>query len=402
MPKGMLSPKRRLLQAILFVLWMILPLASINGVPLARMDIPAHTLFFFGLSVRIEEFYLLLFLAITSLLGFLLVTVLLGRVWCGWLCPQTFLNDFVEYLPERFKSLKNSNLPARLLRHIVPALISVFMTFAFFAYFMPYGELFRLLASPFESPVLFFSVSIMVIFIYLDAVLVGRGFCKSYCPYGRLQSAFMNQSTLNLAFCEEVRDKCIRCSSCVKACPMGVDIRLGFQIECINCGRCLDACRSVMQRKKDGDGLIAYRFGDKSGARPGLSGSLVLLLLLFSVFSVILVYSTISRKKVSLSVQRNPFAQVSRVVEANEIQAWWATIDNRSDAQVCLRLAIGEGSPQGVKLTGQTDRISISGNNNRQLMFFVTKPTRLPDSTLLELQLSTCDGLFLDKAKLPL
>ena len=107
------------------------------------------------------------------------------------------------------------------------------------------------------------------VLVYLDLALVRRLLCRDFCPYGRFQTALVDKSTLTLHLPDKELARCIACGSCVRTCPMGIDIRQGYQVECINCGRCLDACRQVMARRGE-PGLIRYSFGTAGAGPKGL------------------------------------------------------------------------------------------------------------------------------------
>jgi polyferredoxin len=183
---------------------------------------------------------------------------------------------------------------------------------------------------------------------------------------------------------------------------MGVDVRAGFQVECINCGRCLDACRTIMQKRSNGNGLIAYRFGEKSCGRPRLSGSVIILALLFAVFSALLVYGSVSRAEISFAVQRNPFITTGKLSDGTVIQAWNGTLDNRSQHPASLEIVLEPGSPEGVKLVGQVNGIEISPNNNRQVLFFLHLPAAVPKGSTIGLLLLRSDGTSITRLKIRL
>lgn len=368
---SLLAPRRRSVQYLLVTLYLALPFLALRGVPLLRIDLTGNTLFLAAQPIRIDEFYLVLMLTLLGTVLFLLITALLGRVWCGWLCPQTVLNDLVELLPELLKARKPSQRMLAAIRQGVSVLLALVMSLATLAYFLPYTALLRNLSQPTDHPVLFGMFLFLAASIYLNVALVRRSFCKSYCPYGRLQTAFMSASTLNLAFREEVRDRCIRCNSCVRVCPMGVDIREGFQIECINCGRCLDACRLVMARKDGSDGLIAYRFGVTAGGRPQLTGALIFLSLASLALATALLYSLTTRTGAGFAVQRNQQAAVRTLPDGSRLVAWSGVIENRTQVPAFYRLELGSSRTAGISLQGQTRDLNVAPNSNRTISFFL-------------------------------
>lgn len=402
MSLALLAPRRRLAQYLLLALYLLVPLVSVRGIPFMRIDIPGHTLYLAFVTIRIEEFFLVLLFCLVLTVTFLLMTALLGRVWCGWLCPQTLLNDLVELLPTRFKSHKSSAFTIRLATHAVALILASVLSLATLAYFLPPQEVLRRLVVPAAHPLLTACFALLVLLLYLNAVVVRRSFCRSYCPYGRLQAAFMNEGTLHLTFREEVRDRCIRCNSCVRNCPMGVDIREGFQIECINCGRCLDACRQIMNTKDGSEGLIAYRFGSKPGGRPQLGGATGMLLALLVFLSLILAYNLVSRSDTGFAVQRNPQIPLRLLADGRQLQAWQGRIENRSRQSARYRIELLAAQDSGIMLQGQVQDILVAPNQNRTVFLFVQVPADLPAGTVITLRLLREGGGQDMQVRLPL
>ena len=220
-----------------------------RGESALRFDIPSLRLHFFGSVLWIDEFYLvllgLLFLAVLGLA----VTVVLGRVWCGWLCPQTVVALLADWaaspLPKRLRAAGKAAL-------LLP--LSALVSFSLIGYFVPPAEAARTLT---RSPVLlgFFLAQWAV--VYGMVAVLGTRFCRTVCPYSMLQSAVADGETLSVAF-DRSRADCLRCDSCVRTCPVGIDVRKGDQRECIACAGCIDACAAVTSPR----GLapfIAYR-----------------------------------------------------------------------------------------------------------------------------------------------
>jgi polyferredoxin len=208
--------------------------------------------------------------------------------------------------------------------------------------------------------------------MYLNLVVVKRSFCRSYCPYGRFQTALMDDGTLNLAFLEETQDRCLRCSSCVRVCPMGIDIRHGFQIECINCGRCIDACRNIMDRRDGRDGLIAYRFGLKRDNRIKIGTKTAVLILMSALICSATVWSVSNRSDTAFSVQRIATSENRQMSDGSQVQAWRAIIGNRGTVEQLYSIVVSPQPPgMQVRLLGPVTAIRIAPNENRQVGFSI-------------------------------
>lgn len=374
----LLGPWRRTFQWLTTLTIILLPWIQPGGVSLVRIDIPSLSLHLFGQVLRIQELYLLLLFILATGAALLFITLIFGRLWCGWACPQTTLTDLAEWLAGRLKLNILANrlqgaLVQKMMAHIFYLLLALLVAANLLWYFIePQRFLSSLFTGTLHTGVLITFLVIAVI-IYLDLALIRRLMCREFCPYGRIQTSFVDPATLTLYLPEKEKPRCIRCNSCVRTCPMGIDIRNGYQIECINCGRCLDACRRIMA-KRDEPGLIYYTFGiDNRGVRGLLNLRVLLLgLLLIGLFSA-LTYATLARATASLKVSLAPTA-VSRIVDNQQTTLFTVWINNRStdDQEYQLRATSLTGEP--LEIRGQTEQIPVAAGGNYQLRLMVLAP----------------------------
>lgn len=365
-----ITHKRRLVQALLIVSALLLPFVTIGSNPFLRMDIGLRTLFMAGIPVRVDQFYLVLLATLFLIALFLLITVILGRVWCGWLCPQTVFNDLAELIGNTLGT-RVPALIAGILEHLVAVGIATLIAFNLLCWFMSPAQTAARLLHMSANPLVSGCFLVMMFFGYLNLIVVKRSFCRSYCPYGRFQAALLDNVTLNLAFREETRDRCIRCAACVKTCPMGIDIREGYQIECIGCGSCIDACRSVMERLPDGFGLIDYRFGAVKGARVKLGSKALALCALSLLLGGALVGGLIGRNQAAFVVQRFATAEPRTLPDGFQVQPWRATIGNRSESPQTYSIRAVPAGAGEVSLLGPVSTIPIAANEHREVTFMV-------------------------------
>lgn len=375
MPSPRITPKRRLVQAALIAAALLLPFATVNGNPFLRMDITLRTLFMAGVPIRVDQFFLVLLVTLFVGAAFLLLTVILGRVWCGWLCPQTVFNDLADLVGNRFRN----RVPPRVsgvIEHFAAVIISVLISFNLFCWFMAPARVAAALLDFTANPLLTACFLLASLLGYLNLILVKRSFCRSYCPYGRFQAALTDEGTLNLAFLEETRERCLRCDACVRSCPMEIDIRKGFQIECINCGRCIDACRGVMERRPDGIGLIDYRFGTVKGTRFRPGGKTILLGVVTLVLGAALIWGLAGRNQAAFALQRIATAEARTMADGFQLQPWRAIIGNRSESPVRYSIRAVAIPVDDITLLGPVDDILVAPNEHREITFLVRfRPT---------------------------
>lgn len=292
---GFFRRYRTISQWLLIVIFFLLPCIKINGLPAILINLPDRRFTFFGLSFWGHDTPLLFFILAGFLLGLLFITSVWGRVWCGWTCPQTIGIDGIF---RRIETLVEGNYIARKKLQAAPFdkgkirkkaikwflffFISALVSHTFYAYFTGAGRLVSMaLGSPSENLTTFYIVNATTLIILFNFGWFKEQLCTFICPYGRLQSVLMDEDSLVVAYDEnrgeprkgrnrssgggsprrllsgETGD-CINCYKCVVACPTGIDIRHGIQMECIACTSCIDACDEVMRVTKKPKRLIRY------------------------------------------------------------------------------------------------------------------------------------------------
>jgi len=395
-----IAPKRKLVQWLTTLLLLGIPFLRVGGESLLRLDAASRSILFFGASLRIEEFYLFLLAVLIFVFGFLFVTMLFGRVWCGWLCPQTALGDLADWI-DRSASRIAAPAVAFLLRQFCYLFLSCLVAANLVWYFIAPGDFFARLWAGELGPVAGISLACTSVLIYLDLALVRRTFCKTVCPYGRIQLLTMDRSTLTLEFDPKQKDVCLRCGACVRACPTGIDIRKGLQIECINCGRCLDACRDIMEKRGRG-GLIHYTFGetDLGGGRP-LNRRTLVLAGLIALLSVFLGYGLTHRQEATLKVQRAGNGEVKRLPDGSLVNFYAVYLENRSKLAGSYDLEAGELPGHRVELIGPVRGLSLAPNANRRVDLVLKVSPAPPGTRQVKLKLLR-GGRTIAEASLPL
>jgi len=218
-----------------------LPFLSINSQSAFRFDIPTLKLYVFGSVIWIREFYLIVGVVLFFLLFIAFVTVIFGRIWCGWLCPQTVLLDLSQSIAKLFGRKYKKTIQSLLL---IPfsALVSITMIW----YFVPPVETLKILS--FSTTITSFFL-VLWIAVFLELAFLGRKFCTSICPYAMLQNALFDKDTLIIEYDVSRDATCMKCDDCVRICPVGIDIKNGLSSACIACAECIDACRVLSEKR---------------------------------------------------------------------------------------------------------------------------------------------------------
>ena len=293
-PKGKFTNYRDLVTLFLLAIFFILPFIKLNGNPFLKINIIDREFFIIGQPFYPQDFFILALGAITSVVFIILFTVVFGRIFCGWICPQTIFMEGVfrkiEYWIEgdRNKQIKLANQPwtgekiwKKTLKWSIYVIISLIITHWMFMYIVGYQQVFKIMqAGPVEYPTNFIVMIIFTGLFYFVFAWFREQVCTLVCPYGRLQGVLIDKETINVFYDfkrGENRAKwrkgedrkaagkgdCIDCNQCVVVCPTGIDIRNGQQLECINCTMCIDACDEVMVKTGLPKGLIRYATQDE-------------------------------------------------------------------------------------------------------------------------------------------
>jgi len=308
-PKGKLYNLRTRFSIFYLIVFFTLPFIRVNNEPLLMLNILDRKFIIFGMVFWPQDFFIFGIAMLTFVVFIILFTVVFGRVFCGWACPQTIFMEMVfrkiEYWidgdsaqQKKLKDMPWNSLKARkrITKFIIFFLISFIIANFFLAYLISMDQLLGYLKDPFAhigtliSLLVFTSVFFFVYWWFREQA------CIVVCPYGRLQGVLLDRDSIVVAYdhkrgeprgklkkkedhdckcvdckddgaCKSIAQKieaivpqgdCIDCFACVRVCLTGIDIRNGTQLECINCTACIDACDSIMTSIKKPLGLIRY------------------------------------------------------------------------------------------------------------------------------------------------
>jgi cytochrome c oxidase accessory protein FixG len=283
-PKGKLYRMRTLLTILYLAVFFTLPFLRVDGHPMFLINVLERKFILFGQIFWPQDFFIFGLGMITFIVFVALFTVVFGRVFCGWACPQTIFMEMVfrriEYWIEgdaaQQRLLKNApwnteKIVRKFAKWLIFWVLSFIIANTFLAYIIGTDELFKIIREPvsehvggFMAIVIFTTVFFFVYSWFREQV------CTVVCPYGRMQGVLLDRNSIVVAYDYkrgEPRGKfrknraadtgdCIDCAQCVKVCPTGIDIRNGTQLECVNCTACIDACNKMMLAVGYEPGLI--------------------------------------------------------------------------------------------------------------------------------------------------
>jgi cytochrome c oxidase accessory protein FixG len=336
-PSGRFYNARTIISIFLILFLVVVPFIKVNNHPLLLLDFLNRNFILFTIPFGPHDFHLFALAIIAFAVFIILFTVIFGRVFCGWACPQTIFmemvfrkieywieGDFKEQMKLNQAPWTSNKIFKKTLKHVIFFAIAFFISNIFLSYIIGMDELKKIVTAPpskhlagFISMLVFSGVFYWVFSYFREQV------CTLVCPYGRLQGVLLDQDSIVIAY-DNVRGEprgklkrnepknnlgdCIDCNLCVDVCPTGIDIRNGIQLECVNCAACIDACDAVMDKINRQRGLIRYdslrgiEKKEKFRFTPRMAGYSAVLVLILSVLS----YLLITRSDFSINILRTP------------------------------------------------------------------------------------------------
>jgi cytochrome c oxidase accessory protein FixG len=387
---------RRYVAWLLMALFAALPWLEVAGKPLVLLDLPRRQFTLFGRTFLPTDGVLLMLLLLVIFVGIIWLTALVGRAWCGWACPQTVYMEFLFRPIERlFEGRREDQLRLdkrrlslrRSAKNVVFLLVAFLLANVFLSYFVgPKTLLAWMQLSPFEHWSPFLIVAVTTGLVFADFAIFREQMCTVVCPYARIQSVLLDRQSLIVGYDRprgEPRGKgkpqpgrgdCIDCGACVVACPTGIDIRDGLQLECIACAQCADACDVIMTKIDKPLGLI--RYGSQSALesrRPArmLRPRVVVYSALLGVMLSALVAFGASEKEAEVTVLRGggaPFALRGELV-TGELRV---KVQNRTNGAQRYRIEL-LASP-AVQLIAPENPLDVAAGAQRTTTIFAVAP----------------------------
>lgn len=369
--KGLFYRYRTYLSWFLLAFFFAAPFIKVSGYPLLLLNVFERKFVIFGKPFWPQDFYIFVLFGLTGIIFIVLFTVVFGRVWCGWACPQTI---FMEMVFRRIENLieGNANKQRKLdampwnaekvfkksLKHSVFFIISFIISHTFLVYLIGYEQLWERISGPFnENYGTFFGLAIFSFVFYLVFAKLRELVCIMICPYGRLQGVMLDPNSMVVAYdykrgeprgkikkneVQEDKGDCVDCNLCVDVCPTGIDIRNGTQLECVNCTACMDACDSVMVKINKPKGLIRIDSKNNIETQQGfrftarIRAYITVMVLLIALSTIIL----LTRKSIESNILKVVGASYTVGQDGNVSNLYNLNMVNKTyeDKQVELRL----------------------------------------------------------------
>lgn len=349
-------------------------------------DLPERQFYIFGWTFLPQDFFFLSWMLIIAAFTLFVVTVFAGRVFCGYVCPQTTWTKIFMFIERITEGERNARIKLdkadvsvnkvwrRVAKHAGWLGVAFLTGFTFVGYFTPIRHLLPDFVHGDLGGWGYVFIGIFTVFTYMNAGWLREQVCFYMCPYGRFQSVMFDRDTLIISYDAERGDPrgsrkkdtdykseglgdCIDCDLCVQVCPTGIDIRDGLQMECIQCAACVDACDSVMDKMGYSRGLVRYTTenmlehkGGYHWMRPRLIGYATFATLMIVIF----LYALATRVPLLVDVIRDRGQLYSEGGEGEIENAYTLKIVNKSQQTREFRISL-ESDNKAIKLDDVKD-----------------------------------------------
>ena len=376
------------------------PFIKISGNPLLMINIVERKFSILGQIFWPQDTIIFAVAMLLFLTGIIVFTTAFGRLWCGWACPQTVLMEMVfrkiEYLIEGDSAAQRaldsgpwnrSKLLKKGLKHTIFFSLSFIIGNCLLSYIIGIDELKEIIT---EDPREHLTgLTFMVLFTAIFYLIFARfreQACTFICPYGRFQSAMLDENTMVVAYDHKRGEKraplhrnqsfanrlaegmgdCVNCRQCVAVCPTGIDIRNGTQMECVHCTACIDACDSVMTKINRPVGLIRYASLNsiETGARFRFTARMGWYTAVLTALTALFFALLLTRSDVETMLLRAPGALYQQTADGKISNLYTVKVVNKTNRDLPVEFRL-ESGPGELKLMGG-DTLHIPGQNLAQ------------------------------------
>lgn len=407
-PAGKLYTYRKWFSYFLLICLFSFPFVKLRGEQLVLLNFLERKFVFFGVIFTPQDFYLFALAMLIFIIFIVCFTVIFGRLWCGWACPQTIFMEMVfrriEYWIEGdanhqkkldLQPWNSEKILKKGSKHFLFLLISFAIANTFLAYLISSDVLYKIITEPISNHISgFLSIWLFTFAFYGVFAYVREVVCTVICPYGRLQGVLLDNQSLIVAYNEQrgepraflqknnidpTKGDCIDCGLCVQVCPTGIDIRKGTQLECVNCTACIDSCNEVMLKVNRDPNLIGFYTQDfiktKKPFRLGLKayGYAAVLFLVMLVFSS-LIYK---RQDVETTVLRASGTMYQLNADGTVSNLYNAELINKTNKDITF-LFRSQNKSDVIKFI-QRPEILVKEGTTHLTFFLIKKQSELKD-----------------------
>lgn len=369
-PKGKLYNKRTISSIVYLMLFFSLPFIKIAGEPFFMLNVLERKFIFFGQIFGPQDFFIFALGMLTFMVFIIVFTVVFGRVFCGWACPQTIFMEMVfrkiEYWIEgdaaKQRQLRDMPWNAEKIRKRITKIVVFYaMAYLIANFFMAYligmdkvklyiHEGIGAHFGTFVTLLVFSTVFFFVYYWFREQV------CIVVCPYGRLQGVLLDKNSIVVAYDyvrgeprskgkhteTDAKGDCVDCAACVRVCPTGIDIRNGTQLECVNCTACIDACDAIMTSVHKPTGLI--RFASEANIRDGKKTKINARIIAYSTVLALLIsllaFMLITRDEVDVTILRASGAVYQKLPDGRLANIYNIKMANKTRKAIPLTLKL--------------------------------------------------------------
>jgi len=412
--KGKFYNYRNWLSYVYLILFFTGPFLRINGQPLLLINVMERRFVLLGQVFWPQDFFLFVLAMLAFMVCIVFFTMAFGRIFCGWICPQTIFMEMVfrkieiwiegdaKYRRKLDEGpLTREKIIKKTAKHTIFVVISFMIANTFLAYVIGSQNLLKIATEPVSQHLVgFISIWVFTAAFYLVYSRVRELVCTVICPYGRLQGVLTDKHTLMVAYNYkrgEPRGKiskkgatpkgdCVDCGLCVDVCPTGIDIRKGAQLECVNCTMCIDACNQVMEKIHRDLNLIGFYSEEmiEEDKKPSFTGRMKAYSAIIAVLFGVLAYFIYQRQDVDVTVMRSA-GMLYQEQPGNYISNIYnADIINKTDKVQNIKLVAD--NPE-VKIKYIQAPGALSKESSTKAVFFLMLPVKSIRATKTDIKL---------------
>lgn len=425
MPEGKFYKFRNYLAVVYLAVFFIMPFIKVNDMPFFMINVIEGKFIIFSKIFWPQDFYIFAVGMITMIVFVVLFTVIYGRLFCGWACPQTFFMEFVfrkiewwiEGSPSQQRKLDESpwdkeKIAKRGGKHLIFFGISFLIANTFLSYIIGVDELYKIIREPVSEHLALLGGLIVFTFLFYGVFAYVREIvCTTICPYGRLQGVMFDKDTMQISYDygrgeprgrfkrgeERALGDCINCYKCVAVCPTGIDIRDGVQMDCVGCTACIDACDDVMEKVGLPKGLIRYASENEISTREPFkfNNRMKAYTALLSILLVVMIALVATRKTIDAYVSRVKGQLYQEMPGGYISNLFDAKIINKTNKEMPVTLRVEGVEGGAVRYVGSKTEVQLKKESLNEVTFFID----IPKSALTERSSSIIVGIYQGEEK---